>query len=358
MVPPRRTASIAVLRAASRSMPATCMPFSMIASGTTAVAFCASVASGEPCASMPTASITASGPRPSVRSRTWATTSACVGAAGGLRGRRDDLDLVAACPCQPCGDDVRGDDPARAQMLGHPCGHVTDRAQSEHQHTAALGDARVLPRLPGRRQHVGQIDVAVVERGVWNLDREGVAEGHPEVLGLAARDLPVELGVAEERGPEALLPVLRGLALGLQALRAHPARAAGDVERDDDPVAGFHRRHVGPDLADDPHRLVAPDVADGHERGPDLDEMEVGAADAGGGDLHDDICRLLDDRVRNGLDADVTASVPGHCAHVGISLDLAVIRLRRRRSWPFVTRIALLSTKNGVAITLRKKNRY
>jgi hypothetical protein len=54
------------------------MTFSMIASGTTAVAFCASIASGDPCASMPTASITESGPRPAVASRTASTTSCCL----------------------------------------------------------------------------------------------------------------------------------------------------------------------------------------------------------------------------------------------------------------------------------------
>src|SRR3712207_6868985 len=54
-----------------------------------------------------------------------------------------------------------------------------------------------------------------------------------QVLGLAAGHLPVELGVAEQRGAEALLAVLRGLALRLQALRAHPAGAAGDVRSEE-----------------------------------------------------------------------------------------------------------------------------
>src|SRR3712207_9334216 len=69
-----------------------------------------------------------------------------------------------------------------------------------------------------------------------------------QVLGLPAGHLPVELRVAEQRGAEALLAVLRGLALRLQALRAHPAGAAGDVERDDDPVAGLDGGHRGAEI--------------------------------------------------------------------------------------------------------------
>src|SRR3712207_8831270 len=92
-----------------------------------------------------------------------------------------------------------------------------------------------------------------------------------QVLGLAAGHISVELGVAEQRGAEALLAVLRGLALRLQALRAHPAGAAGDVERDDDPVAGLDGGDRGADLAHHAHRLVAHDVALRHERRHDLD---------------------------------------------------------------------------------------
>ena len=235
MVPPRRTASIAVLSAASRSMPTTCMTFSMIASGTTAVAFCAIEASGEPCASIPTASITASGPRPSVASRTAETTSSCVG-------RVDDRDASRPRTGEPLGDDVGGEDLLGAEVQGDPGGHVADRAEAEDEHAAVLRDAGVLHRLPGGRQDVGEVDEAVVGRAVGHLDRQGVAERHPQVLGLTAGHLAVELRVAEQRGAEALLPVLGGLALRLQALRADPAGAAGDVERDDDAVAGLAPR--------------------------------------------------------------------------------------------------------------------
>ena len=54
-------------------MPARGMTFSISRSGRNPATFSAALAAGEPWASMPTASITASAPRPPVRSRTAAT---------------------------------------------------------------------------------------------------------------------------------------------------------------------------------------------------------------------------------------------------------------------------------------------
>src|SRR6185295_15585820 len=102
---------------------------------------------------------------------------------------------------------------------------------------AALGDIRELDGLPGRRQHVGQVEEPVVRRALWDLDRAELSLWHAQVLGLAARDLAIELGVAEERRPGSGVSVLRRLALGEELLVAHPAVPAGDVERDDHSVA-------------------------------------------------------------------------------------------------------------------------
>ena len=103
---------------------------------------------------------------------------------------------------------------------------------------AAVGHLGVLERLPGRREHVGEEEEPVVGGAVRHLHRQEVRERHAEVLRLAAGDLAVELAVAEEAGAGAVLVVLGGLALAVELLVAHPARAAGDVERDDDPVPG------------------------------------------------------------------------------------------------------------------------
>ena len=82
---------------------------------------------------------------------------------------------------------------------------------------AAVGHVGVLDRLPGGRQHVGEVDEAVVGRALGHLDRPVLRLRHPQVLGLAAGHLAVQLGVAEQRGARALLAHLRGLALRLQA---------------------------------------------------------------------------------------------------------------------------------------------
>ena len=84
-----------------------------------------------------------------------------------------------------------------------------------------------------------------------------------------------------------VLADLRGLALGLKALAAHPAVPARDVERDHDPVPGRDVLHLGADLLHDAHRLMAEDVAVAHEGAHHLVEVEVRAADRRGGHAHD-----------------------------------------------------------------------
>ena len=102
---------------------------------------------------------------------------------------------------------------------------------------AALRDLRVLDRLPGGGQDVGEEQEAIVRRALGDLDRPVLRLRHAQELRLAARHLPVELGVAEQRGAHALVADLRRLALRLQAVLAHPAVPAGDVERDHHAVA-------------------------------------------------------------------------------------------------------------------------
>ncbi len=56
-------------------------------------------------------------------------------------------------------------------------------------------------------------------------------------FGLAAGNLAIELGVAEQRGTHALVANLRCITLGEELLIAHEATPAGDLERDHHPVA-------------------------------------------------------------------------------------------------------------------------
>jgi hypothetical protein len=87
--------------------------------------------------------------------------------------------------------------------------------------------------------------------------------------------------------------------MGVEPAIARPAVPAGDVEGDDDAVARLDVGDPGADLLDDPHRLVAEDVALVDEGAEHLVEVQVRAADARRGDAHDRVGRLLDPRIRN-----------------------------------------------------------
>ena len=134
-------------------------------------------------------------------------------------------------------------------------------------------------------------------------------------LGLATRDLTVELRVAQEAATGAVLAVLGRLALAVELLVAHPARTAGDVEGDDDAVADRHLGDLGADLLDDAHRLVPDDVAGLHERGQRLVQVQVRAAESGRGDANDDVRRFLDARIGDLGDLHVVNALPSHCLH-------------------------------------------
>ena len=148
----------------------------------------------------------------------------------------EHLDAAGAHALEPLGDEIDADH-ALAAMLGDPGGHIPDRTEAEHDQRPTIGHVGVLNALPGGRQHVGEEHEPIVRRSFGHLDRQEVAERDAQQLGLSAGDLPVELGVAEQRRARAVLVHLGRLALGMQVVAAHPAVAAGDVERDHDPVA-------------------------------------------------------------------------------------------------------------------------
>ena len=159
----------------------------------------------------------------------------------------------------------------------------------------------------------------VVGRALRDLDGPEVGVRNPEVLSLAAGNLPVELGVAEQGRSLPLLPDLSGLALRIQLHVAHEAVAAGDVEGDDDAVARLQVLHARTDLFDDAHRLVAEDVAGVDEHPEHPVQVEVRATDGGRRDPEDGVGRLLDLRVGDGIDADVFHAVPCQRLHARAS---------------------------------------
>jgi hypothetical protein len=81
--------------------------------------------------------------------------------------------------------------------------------------------------------------------------------GDAQVLGLSAVHISVEFGIAEERRPHALLADLGCLALGLEALVAHEAVSARDLEGDHDAISRGEVGDLGPHLLYYAHRLVA-----------------------------------------------------------------------------------------------------
>ena len=236
-------------------MPAVSISLRGDASGSSPVRRWASLPIGEPWASMPTASITASGPRPPVVLADRGGEVVVVlevervdAVRAGARSRRSGTrSTPMTCSTPRCW---------AMRVAISPIGPRPSTSTA-----AALGHVGVLHRLPRGRQHVGEVDEAVVGRAFGDLDRAELRLRDAQELGLAARDLAVELGVAEQRRARAVLVDLRGLALRHQALVAHAAVPAGDVERDHDAVAGLDVRHLGADLLDDAHRLVAEDVA-------------------------------------------------------------------------------------------------
>src|SRR5947209_11286158 len=102
----------------------------------------------------------------------------------------------------------------------------------------------------------------------------------------------------------------------MESLRAHEARAAGDVERDHDALTGMDPGDAGANLLHDAHRFVAENVTLAQERAEYLVQVQVGSADTGRRDPHDRVGRVFDLRIGDRVDADVTLAVPCHCLHL------------------------------------------
>jgi hypothetical protein len=183
-------------------------------------------------------------------------------------------------------------------------------------------DLRVLRRhVPGRKDVGEKQDLLVAQPG-GNPHRTDVGERHPQVLGLAAGKPSEEVGVAEEAGGR-LTHDLAGrvgirigdVAEGEHLLPAEEAGATGDGEGDDHPITAAERLDVASDLDDFPHGLVADDVALLHGRHQAAVDMQVGSADRRGADLHDNVTRVPDLRIRHRVDSDVFLAVPAQRAH-------------------------------------------
>ena len=117
--------------------------------------------------------------------------------------------------------------------------------------------------------------------------------------------MAAEVAPAEEASVEAR---------GLDANAAVRADAIAEREGHDHKIALTNGRHGRTGRLDDPDGLVADAVvAVGSDAAP---EPQVRPADAGEDDPDDGICRVMGDRVGDGLDRDVAGGVEDRSAHV------------------------------------------
>ena len=108
---------------------------------------------------------------------------------------------------------------------------------------------------------------------------------------------------------------IRPVASCKQAFLTEPAIAAADREGYDDTIADLQVRHFGTERHDLPHILVAEDITCLHRRLVTIEQVKVGPANGACRDLDDGITGVLDLGIRDGVDANVTLTVPTQCAH-------------------------------------------
>ncbi|MNH27059.1 hypothetical protein D3C79_871520 [compost metagenome] len=100
-----------------------------------------------------------------------------------------------------------------------------------------------------------------------------------------------------------------------QLVLAEEAAAARDHERDHHPVTGAYGCHCATNVFDDPHELVAEDIARLDQRDLATIQVQVRAADGRGGHPQKDIVIFLQVRFWHVVDTDIASAVIGQCAH-------------------------------------------
>ena len=274
-----------------------------------AVAAPASSCSTRSLASIPTASMHTSAPRPPVISRSTITGSSTWSKSS------------VSTPLYSFANRSRSGTRSTAMTRPAPISHAESWAKSptgpraEDHHRLALLDLPHLGRLVAGGQDVAEEEHLLVLHVVGDLGGPDVGERHPHVLGLAALEAPGGVRVAEHARGDVVGGGVGVLAVGEQATLAEEAAAAGDVERNHHPVAPLQGPDVSARLLDDPGELVAegaPHPGVGDEA---VKKVEVRAADGGAGDPEDDVLGVLDAGVRLLDHRDLPRAEVGECAH-------------------------------------------
>ena len=247
-------------------------------------------------ASAPTASITLSAPRPPVASRTWSAP----GADAGVDGLRPEA-LGAG---QALGHHVHGEDARRPEERRGLQRHDPDGAEAHDDHGGARLDGGAQRTQVARREDVGEEDRLLVGDALGDGEGEEVGEGHGHGLGLAAR----QVGQRPEGG------VLVGEAdVGL-AGQAGRADAAPDHARDQDAVTPLQAADVWPHFRHRPDGLVT--ELNAGPGGRVVVQVQIGSADGGALDRHDDAFGTGQDRIGDVLDRDVARSLQDGGSHL------------------------------------------
>lgn len=187
-------------------------------------------------------------------------------------------------PLHPLGVDVRDDDLPRAKHLAHGAAQQAHGAGAQHQHRGVLfrafGQQRAVARVHGHGE---------------GLDQGAELEGHRgrELVRVAGRvgdgllEGALGVGVGLGAGAEGHVPADVVPPRGAQL-----AGAAGQADLEGDVVAGPEVRDGGADGGDDARGLVAEGegLADLDVAVAEVGEVvQVGAAEAGGLDVHEDV---------------------------------------------------------------------
>ncbi len=214
-----------------------------------------------------------------------------------------------------------------AQQPRRRRGHQSDRARAEDRDGRSLADRCVDGCHVARGQDVGQEEHLLVRQArVGDDERADVGLGNTHEFGLSARNAAIQVAVSEQRGPglgvflvdDGAAPGVGGLAGREQLQVAVEALPARDGERDHHAVALLHAQHGGPHLLDDAHEFVAEDVAVLHHRDLAAVDVQVGTADGGCRDAQDDVVRVDDLRIGDGLDPYILRAVVGEGFHQGL----------------------------------------
>ena len=223
---------------------------------------------------------------------------------------------------EPVGKPVDRDDPLGAEHPGAGDGELSDGSTSPHGHHVARLDVAHLRTHVAGRQDVRQEQHLLVRHALGHLHRSDVRERHAGILRLAAGVAAEHVRVPEQPGgrmPHQLLRHPR-IRIGVLAEReqvspAHGTGAAGDRKGNDHPIARLEVLDRAPGLDHLAHEFVAQDVALLHRGDEPVEQVQVRAADRGGGDPDDGVARVEDLGIRDLTDLDVSLAHPADGFH-------------------------------------------